>query len=327
MLKPAASAVLAAAGPRSYVPVLAFSAMAWAATLVSQGLAPALPGSATGIAWLIRWTAFAAACVSQLVAAGGVALCLRLLSRQLSLASAGIAARVVLALTTLSVVALVIASAARPLEPELGRLLSVAAIVAITASVPGLLTQPPTRLIGGVFLAAALSSGVALVSLELGRRGVLSGQRGLLSPSLDVLGVVLDIGACALVVHWISRTRRSLSIHLGSVVGLCVFAAWLVQTPATGVSWPPAIVLRRSLEALSRFSPWSPPVAAALECVPLGLGAVLLFSGARPGELRASLILCLLATTSVGAPVPALLGVGGVLIATRALAREHSGTG
>ncbi len=54
--------------------LVAFLAGAWLAAIGARALSPALPGSAIGIADLIRSTQFGAACVSQLVAAGGIAL-------------------------------------------------------------------------------------------------------------------------------------------------------------------------------------------------------------------------------------------------------------
>ena len=66
------SAPSLATSTRAGLSLVAFLAGAWLAAFGARALSPALPGSAVGIADLIRSTQFGAACISQLVAAGGI---------------------------------------------------------------------------------------------------------------------------------------------------------------------------------------------------------------------------------------------------------------
>src|SRR5688572_2503174 len=183
--------------------LVAFLAGAWLAAIGARALSPALPGSAIGIAVLIRSTQCVAACVSQLVAAGGIALCVRLLGTVLPLPGLGVGLRLVAAPTTLAIVALVVSSATRPLEPELTFVLAAALPLSLLAPVPLLFSAKRTRRAALVFLGVGLGSSLELLFLELGRRGLdLRGRWFCALPAL------LDVAAASVAVLNGARGRR-----------------------------------------------------------------------------------------------------------------------
>jgi hypothetical protein len=292
-----------------------FAALAVIATISAQALAPALPGSATGIAGLINVTSFVAACTSQLVAAGGIALCLRALGGLWPWPNLGVAFRLVIFPVTLAVVALTITSAARPLDPELGRMVAVAAIVAGAASAPLLWSSSRTRSLGIVLFLAAGGGVFDLLAYEITRRsGALVERSGVL---VAALGLSLDVAAAAWALAWAAVRSRRIPWTLGAVGLVAVVLAFSSRTGERHTASGALVVLHRCLEALSHrpLLALPPVLGQAFSLLPLLAAAALLVIPGRQPELRAALTLCLLGRTATGAPAAALLSVGAVLSA------------
>src|SRR4051812_8275221 len=137
------------------------------ATIVGRGIAPAIPGLAVGIAPFITLSGRIAAFLSQLVAAGGVAAAIRLAGGALRLPKLDLGYRLVALPGSAIVIALVMAAWARPLSPELCRMMAFAAIAASLAGALASLRTRETRASGLVLAAAGLSGLVHLSAREL----------------------------------------------------------------------------------------------------------------------------------------------------------------
>jgi hypothetical protein len=305
----------------------AFAALALVALLAARGIAPALPGTATGIAELITAMRRFAACASQLVAAGGIVLCLRLMGTVFTLPSLGVAFRFATLPAGLGVIALVFAAIARPLEPDLGKLLAVAAIVATACAGPFLLAQRWARLPGAILLGSALSGVLALLACEAGRRaGTLDRAQSIFALSATLGSMALELAACILALIWATRTRRRLlttSAVTLTLAGVLLGFAHVGESHDANAAF---VLLHRSLEALSQQPPSALPAelgqAAALLQLLLA-GALLVLPGQR-ADARAALSLCVLGGLAEGAPVGALLSVSGALLLAAASCDPHA---
>lgn len=296
------------------------------ALLASRGVAPALPGSATGIASWITASAFFAACLSQLLAAGGVVLCIRLLGLVSALPSLGVAFRMAMLPAGLGVVALVAAAAARPLEPDLGRVLAIAAAVASATAAPQLLGSRWGKLPGILLLAMAVTGALDLVADELGARGG-GTLRNVSAVAVAFLATATGVGAALTGLRWAARDRREFAVVVASTaagVAVVLSAAALGEQHTAGMT---LVLLHRSLEALSQRQFFAVPLLLA-ESATLFLlvasAAMLLAVRTRRADLRAAVALCLLGSVVPGAPASALLSVAGALLLVRAASDPHA---
>jgi hypothetical protein len=299
-------------GTRAGLSLVAFLAAAWLAAFGARALSPALPGSAIGIADLIRSTQFVAACVSQLVAAGGIALCVRLLGTVLPLPGLGVGLRLVTAPTTLAIVALVVSSATRPLEPELTFVLAAALPLSLLAPVPLLFSAQRTRRAAWVFLCVGLGSSLELLFLELGRRGLdLHGRW------FSALPALLDVAAASVAVLNGARGRR-LPLSLLAFALLATVPALFAASGSAHSATALEVLLYRSLEALNTPGiGLSGTIGHAIALVPFAASLVLLVESFRGDELCVALALCVLGSAGPGAPLSTLLGAGASLLAIR----------
>ena len=299
---------------RAGLSLVAFLAAAWLAALGARALSPALPGSAIGIADLIRSTQFAAACVSQLVAAGGIALCVRLLGTVLPLPGLGVGLRMVAAPTTLAVVALVVSSATRPLEPELTFVLATALPLVLLAPVPLLLSARRTRWAAAVLSCVGIASLLELVSLELSRRGADAA-----AVSLRERTMLLDLIAAVVAVAQAAGARRfRLPLALLALVAFAVTPVLLARGGGSPGATGLEVLMYRMLEAL-RAPALLPagPIEHAVAVLPFASSLVLLGLSLRGDELSVALALCLLGRTGPGAPIATLFGAGASLLVIR----------
>ncbi|HET9957833.1 MAG TPA: hypothetical protein VFQ61_25220 [Polyangiaceae bacterium] len=297
------------------LPLLGFAGLALCALVLTKGFAQALPGSATGIERWIAITSFLGACASQVLAAGGIALCLRLLGNMLGLPGLGLAFRITMAPVGLLVVTLVAVAAARPLTPELGRLLALTAVFAQLSALPFLLPPRWLRGAGLVLLASALSAILELIAYE-SSGGKAGGAQIMLVSALDLAARSLDAAAASLALIWVSHSARKAGALHGLLVAVVIALLSLARMGAVHSAHPVLVVLRRSIASLVERpsllqASW---LGSALSLFAL-LGAFALLSrrGQRP-ELRAALCLGLVARACAGAPVAALLSVGTALL-------------
>ncbi|HWA77205.1 MAG TPA: hypothetical protein VG937_32945 [Polyangiaceae bacterium] len=294
-----------------------FATLALVAMLAARGVAPALPGSATGIADLITVTSRIAACTSQLVAAGGVVLCIRLMSAVFGLPSLGVAFRFAMLPVGLGVIALVAAAIARPLEPDLGKVLAIAAVVASASTAPFLLGLRWARGPGVVLLCTALSGVLALFACELARRaGKDDSGQALFALAATLFSISSGLVATIVAVVWATQTRKRLAITVFISLAVTLLLMTLARAGENHAANAGLVLLHRSLEALSQQPPSMLPqeLGEIASLVQLLFASALLLLPGRSADVRAALTLCLIGGMTAGAPVAALLSVASALL-------------
>jgi hypothetical protein len=302
-----------------------YALLALCAIVAARGIAPALPGTTTGIARLISAAVWFAACVSQLIAAGGIVLSVRLLGTLFAIPSLGIAFRFTALGAGLGVVALVAASATRPLEAELATLLALIAWIVPTTILPFLFGRRVLRAtaLGVAFASAAMA--LDLVGYELSRRpGAGEGAFAFGCSVLAFLAVFADAASAifatrALSANW--RGARTTIVVASAITLSCLLLARLGESHTA----PTALVLaHRVVDALTqhRFAAIPDVIEAAVTIFVLCVAGALLRVRAR-NDVRAALSLLLLARTCAPAPIAALLSISSALLLARAVIDPH----
>ncbi|HET9933383.1 MAG TPA: hypothetical protein VFQ35_21915 [Polyangiaceae bacterium] len=309
----------------SSVTASGFAALSLCAILAARGLAPALPGTATGIARLIGATVWFAACVSQLVAAGGIALSVRLLGVVFSLPSLGIAFRFVGLGAGLSVITLVAASATRPLDGELGKLLALAAWILPACTLPFVFSRRALRPMALAVSLAVLASGVDLVAYEAARRATASdGLLGPISLALSMLSLMADAATAVFSARALSSSFRRARTPIVIALALTVLALVLARVGSSHTAPTLLVLVQRFVEALS---PERPAISDALQATVavfslMSVAALLVLRRGRH-DVRAALSLMLLARTCAPTPIAALLSITSALLIARAVNDPH----
>jgi len=295
------------------------------ATIVGRGIAPAIPGLAVGIAPFITLSGRVAAFLSQLVAAGGVAAAIRLAGGALRLPKLDLGYRLVALPGSAIVIALVMAAWARPLAPELCRMMAFAAIAASLAGALASLRASETRASGLVLGAAGLSGLAHLLAREL-----MSRSAEHLDPgskhwviAISALAMLVDLVTLALSLTYLGHGKsRKIAIAAALVLlpalALGVFAAH-GTAPGAGVL---RVLAERALSQLSRSHTSAVPGALRFTVT-----AALLFAAgacvAKPGERSRASVVLSLSLLSLGAtdmPLPALWLVVAALLSPKQVA-------
>jgi hypothetical protein len=296
------------------------------ATIVGRGIAPAIPGLAVGIAPFITLSGRVAAFLSQLVAAGGVAAAIRLAGGALRLPKLDLGYRLVALPGSAIVVALVMAAWARPLAPELCRMMAFAAIAASLAGALASVRVRETRASGLVLGTAGLSGLTHLLARELMSRAAEHLDISL-KPwviALSTLATVLDLVTLGLSLTYLGHGKpRKIAIAAVSIL----VPALLLGVFAAHGSAPGASVLRvlaeRALGQLSRAQTTFVPGVLRFTIT----AALLLTAGvcvARPKERGRAGVVLSMSLLSLGAtdmPLPALWLVVAALLSPKQVAR------
>lgn len=295
------------------------------ATIVGRGIAPAIPGLAVGIAPFITLSGRAAAFLSQLVAAGGVAAAIRLAAGALRLPKLDLGYRLVALPGSAIVVALVMAAWARPLAPELCRMMAMAAIVASLAGAVASVRVRESRASGLVLGAAGLSGLTHLIARELMSRAAEHLDISL-KPwviAFSTLATLLDLLTLGLSLTYLGQGRwRKIAITAAMILvpalALGVFAA---HGSAPGASVM-RVLAERALGQLSRAQTTFVPGVLRFTITT----ALLLTAGvcvARPGDKGRAGVVLSMSLLSLGAtdmPLPALWLVVAALLAPKQVA-------
>jgi hypothetical protein len=238
----------------------------------------------------------------------------------------GVAFRIVIVPAALGIVALTVAAAAQPIDPELGRVVAIAAIVVLASAGPLLWTSLTTRGFGVVMLLCAAAASCDLAAYEVTRRARFAADPSGFGSTLSALGLWLDFGAALLGFAWVANRQRSTFLKLGGAVGFAALLALIGQIGGARSPTGPLAVLHRSLAGLTDRPLIALPTALwhTLGATPILLAALMLFVPGRKAELRAAVALCLLGRTATGAPAAALLSVGAALAALGALTEAEA---
>jgi hypothetical protein len=292
------------------------------ATVVGRGVAPAIPGLAVGIAPFITFSGRVAAFLSQLVAAGGVAAAIRLAGGALRLPKLDLGYRLIALPASAIVVALVMAAWARPLEPELCRMMALAAIAASLAAAIASLRTIDTRASGLVLGSASLSGLSHLVARELVSRAAERLDSGSLRWAVAVatLATLLDLLALGLALAYLGHKQLKKSAIGAAIVLLPALVVGLFAAHGTA---PGAGLVRvlteRVLAQLSRAPAAAlPPALRFAVTTALLIGAGLCV--AKPSGRSKTGVVLALSLLSLGAPdmpLPALWLVVASLLAPK----------
>jgi hypothetical protein len=292
------------------------------ATIIGRGVAPAIPGLTVGIAPFIALSGRVAAFLSQLVAAGGVAAAVRLAGGALRLPKLDLGFRLIALPASAIVVALVMAAWARPLEPELCRLMALAAIAASLSAAIASLRTIDTRASGLVLGSACLSGISHLIARELVSRAAERLDSGSLRWAVAVatLATLLDLLALALSLAYLGqkKPRRSAIGAAVVIVPAVIIGLFAAHGAAPGAGLL-RVLVERVLAQLSRA-----PAAALPPAVRFAVTTALLIGAglcvAKPSERGKTSVVLALSLLSLGAPdmpLPALWLVVAALLAPK----------
>jgi hypothetical protein len=292
------------------------------ATLVGRGLAPAIPGLAVGIAQFIVFSGRVSAFISQLVAAGGVAAAVRLAASALRSPRLDLGYRLVALPASAIVIALVMAAWARPLEPEMCRMMALSAIAASLAGALATVRASETRASGLVLGSAGLSGLCHLLARELVSRAAesLDGASQGWAVAVATLATLFDLIALGLTVIYVAQgQRRKIAITAALVLvpalALGAFAAH-GSAPGAGVF---CVLAERTLSQLSRAPAAALPIALrfAITTALLVATGLCVFKPGQRGKASVVLSLSLLSLGAPDMPLPALWLVVATLLAPK----------
>lgn len=289
----------------------ALAGIALAATVLSRGVAPAIPGLSVGIERFIVLSDRCAALLTQLAAAGGVAVACQLALEALRSPRLELGLRLVGLPASAIVVALVMAAWSRPLDPQLCRTLALAGVATAAASALSALHDTERR---AAALVLALTSGSALLHLgarELALRAIeaMSASSFRWSSRVATLAVVTDLAVLALTGLYLSaKNLRKLALGGAGVLALTLGLAAFAHRGSAPGAGAGSVLAARTLGQLSRAPlPILPEVVrfALLLGVPIVAALALLQASgrARSGTVMA---LCLLSLGAPDVPLPAL---------------------
>jgi len=281
------------------------------ATIIGRGVAPAIPGLAVGIERAIALSGWVSAFLSQIVAAGGVAVAVRWAGSTLRLPKLDLGYRLIALPASAIVVALVMAAWARPLEAELCRTMALSAIAAALVAALSNVRRSETRAVALVLGCASFSGLAHLQARELVGRATerMDMTTFRWAVGVSTLGAVFDLLALGLTVAYLCRLdMKKLALTAGAILipalALGLFAAH-GAAPGVGVA---RVLLERSLAQLSRGPAAALPIAVrfALTSALLIAAGFCLFS--RNARTKAGVVfaLCLLSLGASDMPLPAL---------------------
>jgi len=218
--------------PYGWLPEIWLRCLAWLAVLamlMGRAVAPALPGSMTGIeSWIVA-AEDAAAFLSQLFAVSGAAVLLVLLLNVLRAPRVAVPFRMGVAPASAAICTLVVAAAAGPIDANwtLGLGLLSAALAA--AATPLALRAEETRGIGIVLglgaIAALVHVGSRLIAVQASIRAlpeVFTAARGVATAAL-----LLDLLVILLAFVWAVRSRIAPAIAIGALIlSVSAAASW-----------------------------------------------------------------------------------------------------
>jgi hypothetical protein len=288
-----------------------FAVAALVASTVGRTIFPAMFGAATGLAAWIDRTQHVASLLSQLVAAGGVAFVLRAVATTFTQNSLGIGYRMLVIPAGTAASVLTMAATGRPLEPNYGCSLTIAALTAAAASAAVAMLSPATRALGLALAVSALAGAFDLGGIRLAQSAVenASASAYKLASVLVTIGFVLEALLVVLAFGWLSRRRGGRALLLTFLTFVLVMI-WGLALRGAAQSGAPAwqIVIARAVTSWLRApAPLVPPAARLMLEAASTVASITALIVSRRAPLAALLALCLLARGATDIPLPALL--------------------
>jgi len=297
--------------PPAGLPLTLFAAFALLASCLGRSLFPALFGAATGLTPWIDRTQRAASILSQVVAAGGVAFSLRAVANTFNSGWLGVGYRMVVIPAATAASVLTMAATGRPLEPELGSALAIAALATAASSAALAMASPATRALGFALILSAVAGACDLAGIRVSEVAILNQSPGAykLASVLMTLGFATEVVLVSLAFGWLSARRagRALLLSLASMA-LVMAWGWALRGAAQPSGSALQIVVARAVTSWLRAPSPMVPSAARLVLEAAGtVGAIAALLASRRVPFASLLALCLLARGSTDIPIPALL--------------------
>jgi hypothetical protein len=315
------------ASPLDAAWVRALAMLALVSTLLGRALAPALPGSTTGLERWILASDRLAAYASQLLLISGAVAGLLLVLTTLRDARLGAAYRLTVAPAAASVVTLTLMASAGRLTWNWSLFLSVMSALVAVSAVPLTLRVPQTRTAGVVLALAAASSLLQTSARVLAQDAGDGAPPSLFTAARGLLTVafVADAAAVCAAGVWLGLGRRP---RATAVAGTIALGSTLLSLGALRGSrygarlWE--VLASRMLSELGRDP--APLVAPVLEhtvvVAAFGAAAVVLVSRRDGHALHAMVALALISGGATDIPLLALcLTLAGLLAPLVALSR------
>lgn len=307
--------------------------LALVATVIARGLAPALPGSAAGIAGWIHASDTASMLLSQLLVVSGALVVFRLLIRTLRHGELGVVYRLLAVPLGAAALTIIMAAAQAPARPAMSLGLAViTSVMAIAATFPTL-AAPRTRAAGFVLGVVGTASFVHVLARMLALRASEQALASLftMAQSVSTLSFVLDVASIALVAVWLGARNRSRATAVAVVlVGVSALVAWGAMRGSGDNASLWEVLASRSLAGMTQGP--APLVLVPLRysvgiLALLAAAAVLAVPGRNPA-VQALFALALLARTSTDIPLCALcLVIAALLGPLASLAERRDGKG
>jgi hypothetical protein len=294
-------------------PVAALVWVALSAVVLGRALAPALPGSNSGIARWITLTDRAAAIATQLLVLVGTMYLMRLIVGTLRARVLPLWYRLLITVSGAAVVTVAIGAAGGVLQPDVTVAMGIcSASAAIGAA--AIAVRPAETRAGGLIV--ALQGVAALVQLVARALALFASEQAMTAwyqtaRQLSTAAFMIDAASIALTLVWLSgaRVRRALTLVV-PIVLLSVGLSWSALRGSFEGAPVWQVVLARAFGELAR--PPIPLVVPVLRYWVESLAlitavAVLVTPGQSAKALRAALALALLCRASTDVPALALL--------------------
>lgn len=288
-----------------------FAALAALALVLGRGVAPALPGSQSGIARVIAIADKAAAFTGQVLMIAGLLLAVRILVltvrepalpaayKILGLASGGL------------VITIALGAARATLDPGPVMIMALSGAVAALLAVPVLVRPPRTRALGFVLALQGIASVVQLVARVLSMYASDQAITTLYQSARYLATAVFALDAASIVIAllWLcgSHSRRLLVLS-GSLLLPALLVSWMALAGASDAAPMWQVVLSRMFGGMMRHPAplLAPLLRYTIELFALFAAVSVLVSKRGSALLRSAIALAVLARASSDIPALAL---------------------
>jgi hypothetical protein len=306
----------------------AITLLAFFALLLGRALAPALPGSQSGIARWILITETLGSLASQLLVIVGSLFAVRVLVLTLRERGLPMLYRILAVASGAAVVTVTLGAAQASLDPIVTLVMGVSAASSALLAVPLAIRPVHTRAAGMVI---ALAGSAALLHLFTRLLGVYASEHAVLhlyQTARHLAGIVftLDAGSIVLVAIWLGALRSARSALLVVVtLAIAALVSWAALRGSLYGAPGWQVILGRALGELTRTpAPLLMPFLRYwLEAAALLMVLLTVFSRRGTPEVRAALALAVLTRASADVPALALcLVLAATITALATLTRE-----
>ncbi len=291
------------------VPLRAVVALGLAASFLSRGVVPALPGVTVGLESVILWTGRLASLLTLLAATGLVAGIARLATAVVGSPRAPLVARLVAVPSVSLGCMLLLFASFRPLEPVLALVLGLSAAIVGVLSARyslGMNDRRAGALVLGLTSLAGLVHVIARkLALDASEAASIAAFRA--AQLSETVAALIDIAALGLALLWLQRRVARGRVLVPLVLVASVLCTALVLRGSAPSAGSFTVLVARSFEPFSRGpSPLLPGALGHLVSICSLLTAVAALAGGA-GDIGLVFAASLAARGAFDIPVPALM--------------------